>query len=134
MIRPSFAVLDRHPLVRIDVLALQVLQQIHRLDAIRLERLVRHAEKLRQRRPDGRKLHLELVDQHRFDVDGLLARRARREFELRGGNDRVADEKVILGLENLRLLALLERNGQRLAELRDAFLGELSEGQRRPCC
>ena len=44
--RPSLRVVDRHPQVRLDVFALQVLQQLDRLDAVGLERLVGHAEEL----------------------------------------------------------------------------------------
>ena len=65
-------VVDRHPLVALDVLALQVLQQVHRLDAIRLEGLVGHAEELGQRRADRRQLDLELLDQHGLDVHAFL--------------------------------------------------------------
>jgi len=78
-------------------------------------------------RADRGNLDLELLDEHHFDVDSFLARRPGRELELRGGDHGVAHQKVVLRLEDLRLLALLERNGQRLAEFRDPLLGQLSE-------
>ena len=56
----------------------------------------------------GRQLDLELLRQHLLDVDGLLAGRARGQLELGGRDDRVADQEVVLGLEDLRLLPLLE--------------------------
>ena len=127
-------VLDRHPLVGFDVLALQVLQQIHRLDAIRLEGLVGDAEELRQRRADRGELDLEFLGQDVLDVDRLLARRARRKLELRRRYHRVADQEVVLCLEDLRLLALLERDRQRLSTARSPLLRRAGRKARRPCC
>src|SRR5262249_17471025 len=120
-------VLDRDPLVRLDVFALQVLQQIHRLDAIRLEGLVGSSEELGQRRSYWGKLDLKLLSQDVFDVDCLLARRARRELELRGGDHRVADQKIVFSLEDLRFLALLERDGERLTQLGHPLFCQLAE-------
>ena len=122
-----FCLLDRYPLVGLDVVAFQVFKQIHRFDAIGLERFVRRPEKLRKGRANRRNLDLELFDQHRFDVDGLLACRPGCELELRGRDHGIAHQKVVFCLEDLRLLALLERDGQRLAELRHSLLGKLSE-------
>ncbi len=48
------AILDRQPLVLFNILAAQILHQVDRLDAIRLERLVRHPEELGERRADHR--------------------------------------------------------------------------------
>src|SRR5712692_2610314 len=122
-----FRFLDRYPLVGFDVVALQVFQQIHRFDAIGLERFVRHPEKLGKRRADRWNLDLELLDQHRFDVDCLLARRPGCELELRGRDYGIAHKKIVFRLEDLRLLALLERNGQRLTEFGYPLLGKLAE-------
>src|SRR6266852_757960 len=122
-----FRFLDRYPLVGFDVIAFQVFQQVHRFDAIGLERFVRHPEKLRKGRANRRNLDLELFDHHRFDVDGLLACRPGCELELRGRDHGIAHQKVVLCLEDLRLLALLEGDGQRLTEFRNPLLGKLSE-------
>ncbi len=121
-------VVDRQPLVGFDVFPLEVPQQIRGLDPVRLERLVADAEVLRQRLPDGRQLDLELVGQDRFHVDRFLARLARRKVELPGGQHRVGDQVVVLGLDQLRLLALAERDRQRLRQLGDAVLGQRTEG------
>jgi len=125
--QPLLRVVDRQPLVLLDVLALQVLQQLHRLDAVRLERLVGHAEELGQRRADRRDLDLELLGQHLLDVHRLLARLARGELELPGRQHRVGDQVVVLGLDQRRLLPLAEGDRQRLRQLGDAVLGERAE-------
>ncbi len=126
-----FRVVDRHPLVAFDVLALQVLKQLGGLHSIGLERLVGHAEELGERRADRRHLHLEFVGQHRLDVDGFLPRLARRQLELAGRQHRVGDQVVVLGLRELRLRALLESDADGLRELGHAFLGKRAEGHAR---
>jgi hypothetical protein len=94
-----------------------------------LERLVRHAEELRERLPDRRDLDLELLDQHLLDVERFLARLARRELELSRRQDRIGDQEVVLRLDELRLLALPQRDRERLRELGDALLGLRAERQ-----
>jgi hypothetical protein len=101
------------------------------LTAVLLVRLVRHAEEFGQRGADRRQLDLELVGEDRLDVDRLLARLARGELELARRQHRVGDQVVVLGLDQLRLLPLLERDRQRLRELADAFLGERPERRAR---
>jgi hypothetical protein len=129
--QPLLRVVDRQPQVRLDVLALQVAQQVHRLDAIGLERLIGHAEVLCQRLADRGNLDLKLVDQHGLDVHRLLARLARGELELAGGQHRIGDQVVVLGLDGLRLLALLEGDREGLRQLGHAFFGEPAEGNTR---
>ena len=109
-----FGLVNRQPLIGLDVFALQVLQQIRRLDAVSLERLIRRAEEFREGRADRRNLHLELVDEHHLNVDGLLARLARRQLELPGREHRIGDQIIVLGLDHLRLLPLLECDRERL--------------------
>ena len=67
---------------RLGVVALDVLQEVRRLDAVGLVRLVLAAEILGERRTDRRQLHLELVDQDVLDVLVLAARGLGREVEL----------------------------------------------------
>ena len=63
----------------------------HRLDAIRLERFVGHVEEFRQSRADRRNLYLEFVGEDLFNVDRLLARRTRSQFEFGGREDCVGN-------------------------------------------
>src|ERR1019366_1146482 len=115
------AVVDRHPLVLLDVLPLQVFQQLHGLDAVGFERFIGHAEEFRQRLADGRQLYLELLYQHLLDVHRLLARRARGQLELRRRYHRVAHQEVVLGLDYLGFLPLPESDRQRLRQLGHAL-------------
>ena len=118
---------DRHPHVALDVFALQVLQQLAGLHPVCLVRLVGHTEELGERVADRRDLHLELIGQHLLDVDRLLPSLARGEVELARREHGVGDQVVVLGLRQLRLLALLEGDGERLRELAHPFLGERAE-------
>src|SRR5262249_33324342 len=78
------------------------------------------------------KLDLELRGQDIFDVDRLFAAGGRAELELRRGDHRVGDQKIVLGLEYLGFLALLESDRERLAQLGHAFFGQLAEGDAGP--
>src|SRR5688572_15232598 len=113
-----FAVVDGHPHAAFDEFASHVLEEIDRLDALRLERLVGHVEIRRERLADGAHLYLELVEQHRFDVEVLSPRRTRRQLELFGRYHRVGHQVIVLSLDQRsRLLTLTESNGQRLAQV-----------------
>ena len=107
-------VVDRHPRAALEEFAVQVLEELERLDAIVLERLVRHVEIGRQRLADRARLHVVLVDQDRLDVEVLAPRRTRRELELLGGGHRVRHQGVVFALDrHHRPLALAQRDRQR---------------------
>ena len=125
--QPVLAVVDRHPLVLLDVLALQVFQQIRRLDAVGFVRLVGHAEELRQCLANGGQLYLKLVDQHLLDIHRLLACRARGQIELSRRDHRIAHQEIVLGLDNLGFLPLPEGDGQGLCQLGHAFFHQRRE-------
>src|SRR6185503_11217044 len=129
--QPLLRFVDRQPLVRFHVLALQILEQVHRLDPVWLVGLVGHAEELGERRADRRDLDLEFLGQHLLDVDRFLARLARGELELARREHRVGDEVVVFGLDGRGLLALLEGDRQGLRKLDHALLGEHAEGRPR---
>ena len=122
-------IVDRHPHAALDELAAHVLEQIDRLDAVCLERLVGHAEVCRQRVADRRQLDLEFIDQHGFDVEVLAARRPRGEIEFLGGNHRIGDQMIVLALDRRgRLLTLLVGDRQRLAQMHRTLLHRRREG------
>ena len=116
------AVLDRRPVIGLAEVAAHVLDEIGRLDAVCLERLVGHAEIGGKRLAQRRQLDLEFLDQNRLHVEVLAPRRALRELELFRRNDRVGDEPIVLGAHRHHALALAERDRERLAQLHHAFL------------
>ncbi len=122
-------VLERHPVVRLGVVALDVLQQVRRLDAVGLVGLVGDAEELGERGADRLGLDLEFLDEDVLDVLVLAPRGLGGEVELPGG-DHVVDHQVL----ELRLdgaghrLAHAEGDRERLGELHHALVVQRVEG------
>ena len=114
--------LQRHPLIGLTELAIHVLHQVGRLDAVLLEWLVRHAEVAAQRIPQRRQLDLEFVGQHGLDIQILAARGTLRQFEFLARDDCVGDQRVVFAAHlHHRALALAEGNRQRLGQRNHAI-------------
>ena len=112
-------------MVLLDVVALQVLEQVHRPDAIGQEGLVGNVEELRQRGAQRGRRDLELGQQHFLDIDVLAARGARRQFEFLGRHHGIEDQAVVLRLDDMgERWRVREGDRQRLAQARDALLGD----------
>ena len=120
-------------MVFLDVASIEVPEEVHRLDRIRLVRLVWHAEKLGEGVAHRVHLDLELVDQHILDLEVLASSRARRKLELIRRDHRHCDEVVELSAEQqLRLVPLLERYRQSFRNMRHTLLRELGKRCPRP--
>ena len=77
-------------------LSAHITQQIGRLDAILFERLIFDAKECRKRRAEHRNLHLEFINQHRFQIDILAPRRPLCEFKFFGRYHRIGHQRIVL--------------------------------------
>ncbi|EXI67244.1 MAG: hypothetical protein AW08_02079 [Candidatus Accumulibacter adjunctus] len=123
---PFLRLLDRQPLVGLDVIPLQVAQQLGRPQAVRPERLIGHAAELRQCAADRRQRHLEIGGQHLLEVELLAACRLLRQIEFGSRDDRVTDQRVVPRLRYRwrRIASLREGDGERLRQRLDALVGD----------
>ena len=125
---PLRGFLNRQPLVGFDVFAAQVLDQIHRLDAVRAERLVGHRKKFGQRLSDGPRLDLELLDQRGFQRHALAPRRTLCKVQLARGNHGTGDKIIVFGsCHRRRLLPLRQRHCESLRQARSTLLSHRRE-------
>jgi hypothetical protein len=121
--------LPGQPQAALDELALDVAQQVHRLDVVGDEGLIGHAEIARGRCAEFGVAEAELLDQQVLGARPALARLAGGVGELLGG-DTAIDHQRLEARTQAPGLAVVAQEGdaERLCEPHQPLLGHLGEG------